>query len=158
MLLVHYILSLTLWLPVCLWTSNPKKFVFTSSLLCLNLSLVYSYGKETLWQFFPLDPALGKDPKPKPICSESGSQSKRCLVGWVNSQGGRGFSVLTAWQTCKRDWKCLFLRRASPKHNDIISVKKKKIKNIKKKEQKVTADVASVHPSSIHMYVFQSKN
>ena len=64
-----------------------------SSLLCLKLSVVYS-SMERLWQCSLPGSSLGKacmpQPTSQPNCSASDGQGKRCLVGWVNSEGGRG--------------------------------------------------------------------
>ena len=64
-----------------------------SGLLCLKLSMVYSF-MESLWQCSPPGPSLGKDcmpqPTSQPIYSASDGWGKRCLLGWVNSEEGRG--------------------------------------------------------------------
>lgn len=131
-----------------------------SSLLCLKLSVVYS-SMERLWQCSLPGSSLGKacmpQPTSQPICSASDGQGKRCLVGWVNSEGGRGgLSAGSLTHTGGTENACFCVEH----HPNIMTsfVLKKYIMNIKKKKQEVTADVAFVHLSSIQMYLFKYKN
>lgn len=89
--------------------SSPKHLVFIRSLLWLNLSLFYSFGTETLWEFFPLAPFFSV---PEPFCSASNGQGKRCLEARINCEEEEGYKWSAAWQAYRRhEDACSWIKR-----------------------------------------------